>query len=104
MTDREQMSPKKRTRPGDADREEGSGSEAREWSQTGFSGKPEFCQTDYKRGFEAEGRALQKKPRGVKVQTEETGTSMGSGGRRRDKIWKFAPSKGSVHRNCSDSI
>lgn len=85
------MSPKKRTRPGDADREEGSGSEAREWSQTGFSGKPEFCQTDYRRGFEAEGMALQKKPRGVKVQTEETGTSLCSRGRRRDKTGNLHP-------------
>lgn len=98
------MSLKKWTRPGDADREEGSGSEARKWSQTGFSGKPEFCQTDYRRRFEAEGKALQKKPRGVKVQTEEMGTSLGSGGRRRDKSWKFAPSRGRVHRACNDSI
>ena len=85
MRDREKMSPKKRTSPGDADREESSGSEAREWSQTGLSGKPEVCQTDYGRGFEAEGLALQKKPRSVKVQTEKTGTSLCSGGRRRDK-------------------
>ena len=45
-----------------------------------------------------------KKPRGVKVQTEEAGTSLGSGGRGRDKSWKFAPSKGRVHKTCSDSI
>lgn len=57
-----------------------------------------------RRGFEAEGIALQKKPRGVKVQTEEAGTSLGSGGRGRDKTWKFAPSKGRVHRTCGDSI
>lgn len=37
--------------------------------------------------------ALQKKPRGVKVQTEETGTSGFTAGEGSGQNWKFAPSR-----------
>lgn len=66
--------------------------------------KPEFSQTDYRRRrLRQKERPCKKAQRCKSSDRGETGLLV-PGGRRRDKSWKFAPSRGRVHRACNDSI